>query len=113
MAKLWTTTSHFSESQIPYLKNDISFIFFFFPYSGKYSFPFIYFMGFPCGSAGKESTCNAEDLGSIPGLERFPGEGKGYTYLYSGLEYSTNCIAHRDAKSWTQMSDFHFHFTLC
>ena len=29
-------------------------------------------MGFPCGSAGKESTCNAEDLGSIPGLGRFP-----------------------------------------
>ena len=70
-------------------------------------------VGFPSGSDGKESTCNAEDLGSIPGLERFPGEGKGYTYLYSGLEYSTNCIAHGDAKSWTQMSDFHFHFTLC
>ena len=34
--------------------------------------------GFPGGSAGKESTCNAEDLGSIPGLGRSPGEGKGY-----------------------------------
>ena len=33
---------------------------------------------FPCGSAGKESTCSAGDLGSIPGLGRFPGEGKGY-----------------------------------
>ena len=36
------------------------------------------FLGFPCGSVGKESTCNVEDLGSIPGLLRSPGEGKGY-----------------------------------
>ena len=35
------------------------------------------FLGFPCGSAGKESTCNAGHLGSIPGLGRAPGEGKG------------------------------------
>jgi len=35
-------------------------------------------MGFLCGSAGKESACNAGDLGSIPGLGRSPGEGKGY-----------------------------------
>ena len=35
-------------------------------------------MGFPCGLAGKESTCNAGHLGSIPGLGRSPGEGKSY-----------------------------------
>ena len=35
------------------------------------------FLGFPCVSAGKESGCNAGDLGSIPGLGRSPGEGKG------------------------------------
>ena len=35
-------------------------------------------MGFSCGSAGKESACNAGDLGSIPGLGRSPGEGKGW-----------------------------------
>ena len=45
-------------------------------------------LGFPCGSAGKESTCNAGDLGSIPGLGRSPGEGKGYPLQYSGLENS-------------------------
>ena len=45
-------------------------------------------MGFPCGSAGKESACNAGDLGSIPGLERSPGEGKVYPLQYSGLENS-------------------------
>ena len=36
------------------------------------------FLGFPGGSAGKESACNAGDLGLIPGLGRSPGEGKGY-----------------------------------
>ena len=35
-------------------------------------------MGFPGGSYGKESACNPDDLGSIPGLGRSPGEGKGY-----------------------------------
>ena len=35
------------------------------------------FLGLSCGSAGKESTCNVEDLGSIPGLGRSPGEGQG------------------------------------
>ena len=39
-----------------------------------------------CGSAGKESARNMGDLGSIPGLGRSPGEGKGYTLQYSGLE---------------------------
>ena len=50
------------------------------------------FLGFPCGSAGKESTCNAEDLGSIPGLGRSPGEGKGYPLQYFGLENSMDCM---------------------
>ena len=46
------------------------------------------FLGFPGGSAGKESACNVGDLGSIPGLGRSPGEGKGYPLQYSGLENS-------------------------
>ena len=46
------------------------------------------FLRFPCGSAGKEATCNAGDLGSILGLGRSPGEGKGYPFQYSGLENS-------------------------
>ena len=50
------------------------------------------FLGFPCGSAGKESACNAVDLGSIPRLGRSPGEGKGYPVQYSGLENSMECI---------------------
>ena len=68
------------------------------------------FLGFLFGSAGKESTCNAGDLGSILGLGRSPGEGKGYPLQYSGLENSMNCIVHRVAKSWRQLSNFHFHF---
>ena len=49
-------------------------------------------MDFPCGKAGKESTCNAEQLGSVPGLERSPGKGKGYPLQYSGLENSMDSI---------------------
>ena len=46
------------------------------------------YMGFPCGSAGKESSCNVGDLGLIPGLGRSPGEGIGYPLQYSGQENS-------------------------
>ena len=66
------------------------------------------FLGFPCGSAGKESARNSRDLGSIPGLGKSPGEGKGCPLQYSGLENSMDCTVHRVAKSWTQLSDFHF-----
>ena len=65
-------------------------------------------LGFPCGSAGKESTCNVGDRGSIPGLGRSPGEGKGYPPQYSGLENSMDSIVHGVAKSWTGLSDFYF-----
>ena len=47
------------------------------------------FLGFPCGSAGKESTCNAGDLGLTPRLGRSPGEGKGNLFQYSGQENLT------------------------
>ena len=57
------------------------------------------FLGSPCGSAVKESTYNAGDLGSIPGLGRSPGEGKGYPLQYSGLENSMGCIVHGVTKS--------------
>ena len=107
-------------------------------------------MGFPGSSAGKESTCNVGDTGSIPGsgrspgegigyalqyswaslvaqlvknppamletwvqipgLGRSPGEGNSYPLQYSGLENSMDCIAHGVAKSWTRLSNFHFHF---
>ena len=63
---------------------------------------------FPGGSDGKESVCNAEDLGSVPGLGRSPGEGKGYPLQYSGLENSTDCIVHGVTKSQTLLSSFHF-----
>ena len=63
----------------------------------------------PCGSAGKESACNAGDLGSIPGLGRSPGEGEGYPHQSSGLENSMDCIVHGVTKSRTRLSDFHFH----
>ena len=65
------------------------------------------FMGFPGSSAGKESTCNEGDLGSIPGLGKSPGEGKGHPVHYSGLENSIDCTVHGVIKSQTQLSDFH------
>ena len=67
------------------------------------------FLGFLCGSVGKESVCNVGDLGLIPGLGRSPGEGKEYPLQYSGLENSMDYIAHGVAKSRTRLSEFHTH----
>ena len=50
--------------------------------------------GFPDSSVDKESTCNAGDPSSIPGLGRSAGEGKSYPLQYSGLENSMDCIVH-------------------
>ena len=61
----------------------------------------------PGGSAGKESTCNAGDLGSIPGLRRSPGEGNNYPLQHSGLENPRDYTVHGVAKSQTWGSDFH------
>ena len=64
----------------------------------------------PGGLAGKESTCNVGDLGSVPGIGRSPGEGKGYPLQYSGLENSVDCIVHGVAKSQMVMcSKIHFY----
>ena len=68
-----------------------------------------YWMGFPGGSVGKESTWNVGDLGSIPGLGRWPGEGNSYPLQYSGLEKSMDFIVHGATKSQTWLSDFHTH----
>ena len=61
----------------------------------------ILYRDFPRGSTGRESACNVGNLGSVPGLGRSLGEGKGYPVQYSGLENSINCIVHGIAKSWT------------
>ena len=66
-------------------------------------------MGFPGGSANKESACNAGDLGSVLGLGSFPGEGKGCPLHYSGLVNSMDCIVPGVAKSHTELSNFHIH----
>ena len=65
-------------------------------------------MGFPDSSVVKESACNTGDPSLIPGLGRFPGERIGYPLQYSGLENFMDRIVHGVAKSWTQLSDFHF-----
>ena len=80
-------------------------------WSGVPLLPTPLFLGFPCSSAGKESTCKVGDLGSIPGLGRSPGDWKGYPIQYSSLENSMDCIVYGVPKSRTQLSDFHFHFS--
>ena len=66
--------------------------------------------GFPCNSVGKESACNAGDLGSISGLGTSPGGGNGNPLQYSCLENPMDrgawqATVHGFAKSWTQLSD--------
>ena len=67
-------------------------------------------MGFPDGSDGKESMCNAGDQGSIPELGRSPEEGHGYQLQYSCLENSMDTGAWQArvngvTKSWTRLRD--------
>ena len=68
---------------------------------------------FPDGSDGKESTCNAKDLGLIPGSGRRPGEGNGNPLQYSCLEKSIDrgdwhVMVHEVARGRIQLSDEHF-----
>ena len=69
--------------------------------------------GFPGGSAGKESTCNAGDLGTVPGLGRSPGDRKGYSLQHSGLERigAWWATVHGITKRRTQPSDVHLPFS--
>ena len=67
--------------------------------------PTTVFLGFPGSSAGKESTCNVGDQGSIPGLGRSPGEGYSYPLQYSCLENPMDggawkAAVHGVTKSW-------------
>ena len=77
-----------------------------------YTFIFIiyttYIWGFPHSTVGKESACNAGDLGLIPGSGRSPGEGKSYPLQDSCLENSTDRRA-MGSQSWTWLSDWHTH----
>ena len=71
-------------------------------------------MGFPGGLDGKESACSARDLGSIPGLGRFPGGGRGNPLQYSGLENPMDrgawqATVHWISKNWTQIKGLSTH----
>ena len=58
-------------------------------------------LGFPDSSVGKESACNAGDLGSIPGLGRFPGEVNGYHSSILAWRGAWQATVHRVSKGWT------------
>ena len=62
------------------------------------------FLGFPGSSPGKESTCNAGDPGSIPGLRRSPGEGIGYPLQYSWVSLVAQTVAWRVKASTYEFS---------
>ena len=67
-------------------------------------------VGFPCGSDGKESACNARDPGSVPGSGRSPREGNGNSLQYSCLENHMDrgawqVIVHGVLKNQTQLSN--------
>ena len=68
----------------------------------------------PCSLEGKESACNAGNLGSMPGSERSFGKGNDnplqYSYLENPIDRGTwQAIVHWVTKSWTQLSNYHFH----
>ena len=81
---------------------EVFFLFFFF-------FLLLSCLGFLCGSVGKKSPCNAGDPGSIPGLGKSPGKGKGYPLQYSGLENSMDSKVHEVAESDTTERLAHEH----
>ena len=73
-------------------------------------------MGFPGGSEGKASACNAGDLGLIPGWRRSPGEGNGNLLQYPCLKNPMDgeawwATVHAITKSWIQLSNLSFTFT--
>ena len=66
-------------------------------------------MGFPCGSAGKKSACNVEDLGPILGLERSPGEGKGNSLqFWPGEFHGLHSPWGRKESDMTERLSLHF-----
>ena len=109
VSPLFSTTYAFGFSSL-YLYSDCEDYFWIFILYIAMSFNIWKAGRYDCDSAGKESACNAGDVGLIPGFGRSPGEGKGYPLQYSGLENSMDCIVHWVAKHWTQLSDFHLWF---
>ena len=93
IAQLVKNLPTMQETMVPFLSGKICW--------RRDKLPMPVFLGCPYGSAGKESAHNAGDLGSIPGLGRSPGEGKGYPLQYSGLENSMDYTVHGVAKSQT------------
>ena len=74
-------------------------------------------MGSPSSPDTKESACNAGDPGLIPGSGRSPGKGSGNPFQYSCLENFMDrgawwVTVHGVTRSWTQLSDQHFPFTM-
>ena len=78
----------------------------------RHRLPTPVFLGFPGGSASKESSCNVGDLGSVPGLGRSPGEGNGYPLQYFGLENSMDYTGRRVGHNGVTFTFTWFYFFL-
>ena len=105
LVALWLWASWFTSLYVSFLTHEVEI---------RLAASFIGLWGSPGGSDGKESACNAGDLGSVPGLRRSPGEGNGYPLQYSCLENAMDrgawwVTVHGVTKSWTRLSDKHFH----
>ena len=70
-------------------------------------------MGFPGGSAGKESACNMGDVGSIPGLGRSPGEGKAPVFLPGEFHGLYSPWGHKESDTTERLSHLCLHFPRC
>jgi len=91
----------------------LSFLFFFF-FRDEILMVLLHSKGFPGGSVGKVSACNEGEPCLIPGLGRSSGEGNGNPLQYSCLKNSMDrgawwATVHGVTKSWTQLSNWHFH----
>ena len=98
----WPVDSSFQSFRTSWLKNSSALSFYINSYNSLFRVS-------SSGSDGKECACHVEDLSLIPGLGRSPEE-KGYPLQYSGLENSMGYIVHGVSKSWTGLSDFHWHW---
>ena len=101
IAKLLKNPPAMQETQVQFLGQNICW--------RRNGLPTPGFLCFPCGLAAKESACNVGDMGSIPGLGRSPGEGKGYPLQYSGLENCMDYTVHGVPKSGHDWATFTFH----
>ena len=82
------------------------------PLTGFYLFIYLFVLGFPVSSVGRESPCNAGDSGLIPGLGRPAGEGIGYPLQYSWASLVDQLVKNPPAMQETWVLSLGWEFPL-